>query len=188
MQRTVLHPVQHHVRMTTTHGQLFTAGEAARACGVSRTTISRAAAAGRIPGAERDDAGAWTLPLSGLLAGGFNPGKPSPPEDAQTRDRGDDDMVPRRVYELELALADARAEARVNAERAAMHEARAAELERAANAYWQLQLEAAPSPAAVAPQTPLQSAPIQTPAPEPDRPPQADVGRFRRAWNIARFG
>lgn len=89
--------------MTTTHGQLFTAGDAARACGVARTTISRAAAAGRIAGAERDEDGAWTLPLSGLLAAGFNPGRPSPPEDEKPRDR--DDYTQDRVRQLEAELA-----------------------------------------------------------------------------------
>src|SRR5699024_859491 len=103
VQRTVQQPVPQHGRMTSTHGQLFTAGDAARACGVARTTISRAAAAGRIAGAERDETGAWTLPLSGLLAAGFNPGKPSPPEDEKHRDR-DDTPDRDRMHELELAV------------------------------------------------------------------------------------
>ena len=141
----------------------FTPAEAAKACGVSRTTIVRAAAAGRIAGAARGDDGAWTIPLDGLLAAGYQPGKPSPPEDEKPRDR-DDEVVPRRVHELELALADARAEARAQ-------KIRADELEKAANAYWQLQIEApAPSPSPVAPVAPPHSAPDPTPAPDPDRP------------------
>lgn len=89
--------------MSATHEKMFTAGDAARACGVARTTISRAAAAGRIAGAERDEAGAWVLPLSGLLAAGFNPGKPSPPEDEKPHER--DDVLDRdRMHELEKAV------------------------------------------------------------------------------------
>lgn len=166
------------MRMTTTHGQMFTAGEAARACGVSRTTISRAAAAGRIDGAERDEAGAWTLPLSGLLAAGFNPGKPSPPEDAQTHHRDDDEVVPARIHELELEVL--RAEVRAQS-------ARADALERVV-AIYERQLEAAPPQSApVAPQTAVTPAPDPTPTPGPVRPSTYNVGRFRRAWNVLRY-
>ena len=167
--------------MSAMHGQLFTAGDAARACGVARTTISRAAAAGRIAGAERDEAGAWVLPLSGLLAAGFNPGKPSPPEDEKHRDRDDDgDMVPRRVHELELALADARAEARAQ-------KIRADELEKAANAYWQLQIEQGESSQTPpeSPQAAEQAEPIPTRTPDPARP---STGKWRKALNVIRYG
>lgn len=176
VQPGVQHYVQHHVRMTTVHGQLFTAGEAARACGVSRTTISRAAAAGRIPGAERDETGAWTLPLSGLLAAGYNPGKPSPPEAAPPR-RGDDEApVPAEVYELTLELERARAEARVQA-------ARAEALERVV-AIYERQLEAPQETVPLTPQAPSPTEVGPMTAPPPAGPPTYNVGRFRRAWNV----
>lgn len=170
--------------MTTTHMHTFTPAEAAKACGVSRTTIVRAAAAGRITGAVRGDDGAWTIPLDGLLGAGYNPGKPSPPED-EKRDRDDDEVVPRRVHELELALADARAEARAQ-------KIRADELEKAANAYWQLQLEATPSP--VAPVVAQESAPSPTPTPTSDGPSTGEqsvweyVKMRRRRWQARRQG
>lgn len=179
VQHSVRHPVRHHVRMATMHGQMFTAGEAARACGVSRTTISRAAAAGRIPGAERDEAGAWTLPLSGLLAAGYNPGKPSPPEAPVSRPGDGDASVPAEVYELTLELERARAEARVQA-------ARAEALERLVVVY-ERQLEAPRETVPVAAQTPPQSAsdPIRTRVSA--EPLSGNVGRWRRAWNVVRY-
>lgn len=174
--------------MTSAHGKIFTAGEAARECGVDRTTIARAAAAGRIPGAERDKAGAWTLPLSGLLTAGYNPGKPSPPEDAAPRERDEDAPVPAEVFRLTVELERARAEARA-------HAARADALETAANAYWQLQLEAGPKQAADAPQTVEPSTPMPIPQPAPTPPPtgtpgagRPQAGWFRRKWDAVKSG
>lgn len=173
--------------MTTMHGQLFTAGEAARACGVSRTTISRAAAAGRIPGAERDEAGAWTLPLSGLLAAGYNPGKPSPPEDAPPR-RGDDEApVPAEVFRLRIELEQARAEARIQADRAASLERERDSVARERDVYMRM-LEAPRETAPIAPQPPEQPQPMPTPRPVSAEQPRANVGKLRRIWNVARFG
>jgi len=173
--------------MTTMHGQLFTAGEAARACGVSRTTISRAAAAGRIPGAERDEAGAWTLPLSGLLAAGYNPGKPSPPEDAQPR-RGDDEApVPAEVFRLRIELEQARAEARIQADRAASLERERDSVARERDVYMRM-LEAPRDVAPSAPQPSAQPLPDPIPTPVSAEQPRANVGRFRRAVNIICHG
>lgn len=94
--------------MSATHEKMFTAGEAAQGAGVSRTTISRAAAAGRIEGAVRDEAGAWVLPLSGLLAAGFNPGKPSPPDPvAASVDRDKADELTRLRAQLDEARTQA---------------------------------------------------------------------------------
>lgn len=164
--------------MSATHGQLFTAGDAARACGVARTTISRAAAAGRIAGAERDEAGAWVLPLSGLLAAGFNPGKPSPPEDEKPHERDDSGVVDRdRMHELELAVL--RAEVREQ-------RTRADGLERERDLY-RLMLEQGKQPQVplASPQAGEQSEPMPTHTPDPVRPP---TGRWRKAWNVIRYG
>jgi hypothetical protein len=150
----------------------FSAADAARECGVSRPTITRAAAAGRIEGAVRDDAGAWVLPLDGLLGAGFHPGRPSPPEDEKARDR--DEMVPARIHELELEVL--RTEVRAQS-------ARADALERVV-AIYERQLEAAPTAAPSAPQPPEQPQPDPIPTPVYVDPPRANVGRFRRAVNI----
>lgn len=162
--------------MSAMHGQLFTAGDAARACGVARTTISRAAAAGRIAGAERDESGAWVLPLSGLLAAGFNPGKPSPPEDEKPHER--DDVLDRdRMHELEKALL--RAEVREQ-------RTRADGLERVLAVY-ERQLEQGESshtpPGST--QAAVQAAPVHTHTPDPVRP---STGKWKRALNVLRFG
>lgn len=181
VQRGVQHGVQHHVRMSAMHGQLFTAGGAARACGVARTTISRAAAAGRIAGAERDENGAWVLPLSGLLAAGFNPGKPSPPEDEKPHERDDSGVVDRdRMHELELAVL--RAEVREQ-------RTRADGLERERDLYRLMLEQGKPSHTPlVAPQTDATPEHDPTPTPDPVRQSQANVGRIRRAWNVWRYG
>lgn len=174
VQAAVLHPVQHPGRMTGAHGKMFTSGEAAKACRVDRTTIARAAAAGRIPGAARDDEGAWTIPLSGLLAAGYEPGKPSPPEGAEPRVRDEDAPVPAEVFRLSLELERARAEARAQASRADA-------LERVLIVY-ERQLEAPPS----APQT---APPTEAPPKQPlsAAPPPGNTGKLRRAWNVLRY-
>ena len=161
--------------MSTTHMHTFTPSEAAKACGVSRTTIVRAATAGRIAGAVRGDDGAWTIPLDGLLGAGYNPGKPSPPEDEKQRDR-DDDQDRDRMHELELAVL--RAEVREQ-------RTRADGLERERDLY-RLMLEQGKQPQArpESPQTGEQAEPIPTHTPDPVWPSQANVGRLRRAWNV----
>lgn len=50
----------------------FSESQAAKLCGVSRSTIQRARTRGDIPGVERVESG-WSLPLEGLLAAGFKP-------------------------------------------------------------------------------------------------------------------
>lgn len=163
--------------MSATHGQLFTAGDAARACGVARTTISRAAAAGRIAGAERDEAGAWVLPLSGLLAAGFNPGKPSPPEDEKPHERDDDELDRDRMHELEKAVL--RAEVREQ-------RTRADGMERERDLY-RLMLEQGGSshtpPGSTQPHE--QDEPIPSHTPDHVRP---STGKWKRAWNVWRYG
>ena len=179
VQRTVQHGVRHHVRMATMHGQLFTAGDAARACGVARTTISRAAAAGRIAGAERDEAGAWVLPLSGLLAAGFNPGKPSPPEDEKPHER--DDVLDRvRQLEAELAVQHVRTHA---AE--ALAAERAERIVDLRQALRQLEQGESSQTPPESPQAAEQAEPIPTHTPGPVRP---STGKWRKALNVIRYG
>lgn len=94
----------------------WSAATAAKHCGVSRTTIQRAIAAGRIPGAERGPDG-WLLPLSGLIAAGFAVDRPSPPDGDRDHARVEVEQVraadhlAARVRELEQQLAETRAEA-----------------------------------------------------------------------------
>ncbi|NCL74699.1 hypothetical protein [Rhodococcus sp. YH1] len=89
----------------------WSAAEAARRCAVSRSTIQRALAAGRIPGAEHTPEG-WSIPLEGLLAAGFTPDRPSPPDPGPGHARADAeqvsaaDQLAARVRELEAALVE----------------------------------------------------------------------------------
>jgi len=79
----------------------FTVSQDAKACGVSRKTITR-----RLPdlaeaGATKTAQG-WVLPVSSLLAVGLNPGKPSdPPASSQPPVEGAGGLVtiPRDEYE-----------------------------------------------------------------------------------------
>lgn len=151
----------------------WSAAEAARRCGVGRATIQRALTAGRIPGAEQTDAG-WSIPLEGLLAAGFHPSRPSPPEDAETpareHDRAATEPPPeqaRRIAELEHQLAEARRLAELERVRREAAETLAAErAERVTDLRQALRmLEAAP---ADRPQP--EQVPEPSPAPEPVQP------------------
>ena len=156
---------------------------------MSRTTISRAAAAGRIAGAERDEAGAWVLPLSGLLAAGFNPGKPSPPDPvAASVDRDKADELTR----LRAQLDEARTQAHVLTVKldaavtlATERAERIVDLRQALRQLEQGESSQAPPES---PQAAEQSAPVPSHTPDPARPSQANVGRLRRAWNVWRYG
>lgn len=111
----------------------FSESQAAKLCGVSRSTIQRARKRGDIPGVERLEHG-WSLPLEGLLAAGFKPesgagtplGTPLPasrpgrvrhpahpahPERVEESPSPDVDNS--KIHRLELELEQARAEARV---------------------------------------------------------------------------
>lgn len=157
----------------------WSAAEAARRCGVGRATIQRALTAGRIPGAEQTDAG-WSIPIEGLLAAGFNPSAPSPPEDAappaREHDRAAAEPVTeqaRRIAELERELAEARRLADLERVRREAAETLAAErAERVVDLRQALRmLEAAPAdrPQPEPPQP--QPAPMPAPAPEPVQQP-----------------
>lgn len=165
----------------TPEGMFWSAAESARQCGVSRATIDRALKSGKLA-AEKDEEGAWRISPHALAEAGLNPGKPSPP-DMVVEDQAVG-SVSREVHHLTVELERARAEARVQA-------ARADALEEVVTVY-RRQLDApAPveiDPVAASPVPPPESAPIQTPQADPARPAQANLGRFRRAWNVARHG
>lgn len=141
----------------------WSAATAAKHCGVSRTTIQRAIAAGRIPGAERGPDG-WLLPLEGLLAAGFAVDSPSPPDGDRDHARADAEQVraadhlAARVRELEQELSQARADA--ERDRAARYAAEqvAAERERTIEVQAQA-LRMLTAGAGVAPSTPQSPAP-----------------------------
>ncbi|MBD8507008.1 helix-turn-helix domain-containing protein [Hoyosella sp. G463] len=98
--------------MTSTRPR-WSAAEAARRCNVGRATIQRALDGGKLPGAVKTEDG-WQIPLEDLLAAGFKPDRPAPPEDAPAKAeaaRGSDKPeVPElaklegRVKELETEL------------------------------------------------------------------------------------
>ncbi|MGW9454191.1 helix-turn-helix transcriptional regulator [Streptomyces sp. NPDC055632] len=68
--------------MSTTPRPLLSQGEAASACGVSRSTIRRRREAGELPGCVQDEERGWLIPVEALLAAGFRLDAPTPPEDA----------------------------------------------------------------------------------------------------------
>lgn len=164
---------------------MFTASSAAKACGVGRSTVHRYLDQGRLPGAEQDAEGVWQIPLSALLSAGWTLGRSTPSpvgvrEHDRDGDRDSDRHVSAEVHELTVELERARAEARV-------HAARAEALEDVVSLYRRM-IEAPPQQAPESPQTAPTPEPDPTPAPDPVRPPRTNVGRFRRAWNVARFG
>lgn len=57
----------------------WTLSEAARRTGTSRATLLRRIEAGKLPGATKTDNG-WSIGVEDLLAAGFHPDRPSPPE------------------------------------------------------------------------------------------------------------
>lgn len=166
---------------------MFTAAGAAKACKVGRSTVHRYLEQGRLPGAERDADGVWQIPLSALLSVGWTPGRsPSQVDTDRRHDRDDDRDTARpvsfEVHQLTVELERARAEARAQT-------AKVDALERVL-ALYERQLEQGESSQARpgSPQADEQAEPIPTHTPDPARPPQANVGRLRRAWNVWRYG
>lgn len=160
-------------------GHVFSAGGAARATGVSRTTIVRRAVAGEITGAERDDKGQWQIPLAGLIAAGLRPGKPGPPEAPQIDD-GDQDQGE------SAAVTIARLQGEVELERAhrAATERRVQDIERLADERAQrigeLQRMIEPPPNSPEP-APAATETVPEPKPVPEHPTPSH-GRLRRIW------
>ena len=116
----------------------WSASQAARECGVGRTTIQRALAAGKFPNAEQGEHG-WSIPVEDLIAAGFQPGKPSPPDPGHARnsDRSVTGHPPatapdtdRRVLELEAELTAERARREAAEQHARTAELLASERER----------------------------------------------------------
>lgn len=164
-------------------GHLFSATQAATACGVSRTTIVRKIESGDIAGATKSDTGAWEVPLSGLLAAGYRPGEPTPPEQVQEPEQPEESAeVKIARLEGEVALQRAMREA---AERIADERLdRIGELRRALMPPPQDQPEEPEQPEESTPPEPAPSAtetaPQPAPAPEHPTPPR---GRLRRIWH-----
>lgn len=163
----------------------WSASEAARRCGVGRATIQRALTAGRIPGATETEKG-WSIPLEGLLAAGFTPDRPTPPDQqpadplstAREHDRAPDPHAreqAHRLAELEKELERERARADVEqARRIAAEQLAAERAERVADLRHALRmLEAAPP----APEPPPAAA-TPSPAPAPVSAPEP-VQRLR---------
>lgn len=94
-----------------TLGPVLTLGAAVKATGVSRSTMQRRLRAGDIPGAHRDTAGGWNIPISGLIAAGLAP-KVTPPDTEVTAANPADDIGARLAAAEQRA---ARAEAEVDA-------------------------------------------------------------------------
>lgn len=157
----------------------WSASEAARRCNVGRATIQRALAAGRIPGATETERG-WSIPLDGLLAAGFTPDRPTPPEQqpakapstAREQARAPDahsGEQAQRLAHLEKELERERARADVEqARRIAAEQLAAERAERVADLRHALRmLEAPPPPTTTAPEPPPEATPTPAPAPEP---------------------
>lgn len=164
--------------------RMFTASSAAKECKVGRSTVHRYLEQGRLPGAEQDADGVWQIPLSALLSVGWTPGRsPSTVDDARERDRDkgrdSDRHVSLEVHQLTVELERARAEARAQT-------AKVDALERVL-ALYERQLEQGESSHTRpgSPQADEQATPISSHAPDPVRP---STGKWRRAWNVVRYG
>lgn len=90
--------------------------EAARRTGTSRATLLRRIEAGKIPGATKTDSG-WSIGVDDLLAAGFTPDRPSPPDPGHVHVQPSTDAA-QRIAELERELAVAHVQ-RVAAEQVA---------------------------------------------------------------------
>lgn len=167
---------------------VFTAADAARRCGVARSTLMRRLHAGEIPGAAKDDDGAWRVPLAGLLAAGLVPDAHRPPADA------DDDPAPvldaaARIAAAEHAAAIARLEGELLAERARREAAETLAAERAArvadlqNALRMIEPpRTPPEPAPESPDTDDQAPADQPGHPTPSTRPRGMGARLRKWW------
>lgn len=163
----------------------WSAVQAAREAGVSRSTIHQALKSGRLQ-ATKDDDGAWQITPQALIEAGFRPGAPTKVHQPTTVDTDDDSAtVPADVHRLTVELVKAQTDARVlEVERDT--ERRLREIVEAERDRLRRQIEAAPPQAPlVAPVAPPPSDPIPTHAPAPGRP---SAGKWRRAWNIVRHG
>lgn len=176
-------------RMDDDGRPVFTAADAARRCNVPRSTLMRRLHAGEIPGAVKNDDGAWAVPLAGLLAAGLVPDAHRPPvDDDGDADAADD--VAARVAAAEHAAAVARLEGELAAERARREAAETLAAERAARVD---DLRAAlrmiepprtpPETASESPDTADQAPADQPGHPTPPTPPRGMGARLRAWWH-----
>ena len=161
----------------------WSAARAARETGAARSTILEALKSGRLEGSKDDD-GHWQITPEALGAAGFTPGKPTPPDPVPVLEDRDDDTA-----RLRLELAEVRAESRVLTVRLEAERRILEAVERERDLYRRMleQGESSQTPPE-SPQAAEQHAPLPSPTPDPARPPQANVGRLRRAWNVIRYG
>lgn len=141
----------------------WTLARAAKECGVSRDTIKRRRIAGAFPNAYQGERGAWLIPITDLLAAGFQPtmSKPDEPQQLDVEaeraavNPGRDDRVTELEHQNELLRVQLESQTQLRA----MADQVADDLRRSLR-----MLEAAPTP---------QPAPV-----EPDPPPK------RRWWHF----
>ena len=97
--------------------KMFTAAEAARETGASRTTIMRKLNANEFPQAIKGKDG-WRIPLEDLLAAGLNPGRTPPDhEPVREHDQVEDVQVLRLSHEVELLRVQLAAAQQIAAEK-----------------------------------------------------------------------
>ncbi len=63
-----------------TRSVTFNLAEASEATGISKRTLSRRFQEGKLPNTSQDQSGAYTIPIGDLLALGYRPHAPSPPD------------------------------------------------------------------------------------------------------------
>lgn len=136
---------------------MFSAAEAARETGVSRTTIMRKLGLGEFPQATKDDDG-WHIPLADLLAAGLSPGRPSPPVRGQ--EQSDVQTVAELSHQVELLRVQLAAAQQIAAEKDRVIETQAQALRA---------LEAGPSRPAPPSTAPLAETERQLSTQEPKR-------------------
>lgn len=146
--------------------KLFSAAEAARETGVSRTTIMRKLGLGEFPQATKDDDG-WHIPLADLLAVGLTPGRPSPP--VRRQDHSEVQTVAELSHQVELLRVQLAAAQQLAVEKDRL----AAEKDRVIETQAQAlrALEVAPSPPAQPTTAPPVEPEPQVSAPAPAAPP-----------------
>jgi len=146
--------------------KMFSAAEAARETGVSRTTIMRKLGLGEFPQATKDDDG-WHIPLADLLAAGLSPGRPSPPVRGQEQSEGQ--TVAELSHQVELLRVQLAAAQQLAVEKDRL----AAEKDRVIETQAQAlrALEAAPSPPAQPSTVPLVESERQVSTPAPAAQP-----------------
>lgn len=167
----------------------WSAVQAAREAGVSRSTIHEALKSGRLQ-ATKDDNGAWRITPDALRDAGFAPGRQTKVHQTSTSTKaGDDAPVPAEVARLRVEVLqvqlDGERRLREVVERQLGDVVHERDLLRR-------QLEAAPSP--VAPVVAQESAPSPTPTPTSDGPATGEqsvweyVKMRRRRWQARRQG